>query len=56
MPSSMRCCFYCPCHSSKFDFAGRVFKNVPASLNLGVPPHKFLSDARLLIGEDDQSA
>lgn len=44
--------FYCPCHGSKFDLAGRVFKGVPAPVNLVIPPHKYLSDARLLIGED----
>ncbi len=42
--------FYCPCHGSKFDLAGRVFKNVPAPRNLEVPEYTFLSDARLLIG------
>jgi len=45
--------FYCPCHGSKFDFAGRVFRNVPAPLNLEVPRHTFLSDAVALIGEDE---
>ena len=45
--------FYCPCHGSKFDFAGRVFRNVPAPLNLEVPRHKYLSDAIVLIGADD---
>jgi ubiquinol-cytochrome c reductase iron-sulfur subunit len=45
--------FHCPCHGSKFDFAGRVFRNVPAPLNLEVPRHKFLSDAVVLVGEDD---
>lgn len=44
--------FYCPCHGSKFDLAGRVFKNVPAPLNLEIPPHTYLSDIRLLIGEE----
>jgi ubiquinol-cytochrome c reductase iron-sulfur subunit len=44
--------FYCPCHGSKFDLAGRVFKDVPAPTNLRVPPYKFLSDTRLLIGDD----
>ena len=44
--------FYCPCHGSKFDLAGRVFKNVPAPTNLEVPPHHFASDATLLIGLD----
>lgn len=45
--------FFCPCHGSTFDFAGRVFKNKPAPTNLEIPPHKYLSDGRLLIGEDD---
>jgi ubiquinol-cytochrome c reductase iron-sulfur subunit len=44
--------FYCPCHGSKFDLAGRVYKGVPAPLNLPVPPHRFLSDSVLLIGSD----
>jgi ubiquinol-cytochrome c reductase iron-sulfur subunit len=44
--------FYCPCHGSKFDLAGRVFRDVPAPTNLKVPPYKFLSDTRLLIGDD----
>ncbi len=44
--------FFCPCHGSKFDLAGRVFKNVPAPINLKVPPHQYLSDTRILIGED----
>lgn len=43
--------FYCPCHGSMFDLAGRVFKNVPAPLNLEVPEYGYLSDTRLLIGE-----
>lgn len=43
--------FYCPCHGSKFDLAGRVFKNVPAPSNLEVPPHHYASDSSLLIGE-----
>ena len=42
--------FFCPCHGSKFDLAGRVYKNVPAPTNLEVPPHSFLSDSRVLIG------
>ena len=45
--------FFCPCHGSTFDLAGRVFQNKPAPSNLEVPPHKYLSDTRLLIGEDD---
>ena len=44
--------FFCPCHGSRFDLAGRVFKNMPAPSNLQVPPHRFLNDHRLLIGED----
>lgn len=44
--------FYCPCHGSKFDLAGRVFKNVPAPTNLEVPSYRFASDASLLIGID----
>jgi ubiquinol-cytochrome c reductase iron-sulfur subunit len=44
--------FYCPCHGSRFDLAGRVFKNVPAPTNLVVPPHMYLSDTRVLVGED----
>ena len=44
--------FFCPCHGSKFDLAGRVYKNVPAPTNLVVPPHMFLSDTRIVIGED----
>lgn len=42
--------FYCPCHGSKFDLAGRVFRNVPAPLNLEVPDYHYLSDTRLVIG------
>jgi ubiquinol-cytochrome c reductase iron-sulfur subunit len=44
--------FYCPCHGSKFDYAGRVFRGAPAPTNLVVPPYTFLSDSTLLIGED----
>jgi ubiquinol-cytochrome c reductase iron-sulfur subunit len=44
--------FFCPCHGSRFDLAGRVYKAVPAPLNLAIPPHKFLSDTTILIGED----
>lgn len=48
--------FFCPCHGSTFDLAGRVYKGVPAPTNLVVPPHQYLSDARLLIGVDTQGA
>ncbi|MDT8387950.1 MAG: ubiquinol-cytochrome c reductase iron-sulfur subunit [Thiogranum sp.] len=44
--------FFCPCHGSRFDMAGRVYKGVPAPLNLEVPPHKYISDTLILIGED----
>jgi len=47
--------FFCPCHGSTFDLAGRVFKNKPAPDNLEVPPHTYLSDSRLLIGEDKKA-
>lgn len=45
--------YFCPCHGSKFDLAGRVTKNVPAPTNLVVPPHRYLSDDVLEIGVDD---
>ncbi|MEK6242856.1 MAG: ubiquinol-cytochrome c reductase iron-sulfur subunit [Pseudomonadota bacterium] len=48
--------FLCPCHGSKFDLAGRVYKGAPAPINLEVPPHAYLSDTRLLIGEDKKGA
>lgn len=48
--------FYCPCHGSLFDLAGRVYKNKPAPDNLEVPPYKFLSDTRIVIGEDTKGA
>ena len=44
--------FFCPCHGSKFDFAGRVYSGVPAPTNLPVPPHYFVSDDVIRIGED----
>jgi ubiquinol-cytochrome c reductase iron-sulfur subunit len=47
--------FLCPCHGSTFDMAGRVFKNKPAPDNLPVPPHIYLSDTKLLIGEDKKA-
>jgi ubiquinol-cytochrome c reductase iron-sulfur subunit len=48
--------FFCPCHGSTFDYAGRVYSGVPAPTNLVVPPHKYLSDTRILIGADEESA
>ncbi|GBG13262.1 ubiquinol-cytochrome c reductase iron-sulfur subunit [Novimethylophilus kurashikiensis] len=48
--------FFCPCHGSKFDLSGRVFKGSPAPINLEVPPHYYISDSRLLIGEDGKGA
>lgn len=47
--------FFCPCHGSTFDMAGRVYKNKPAPDNLEVPPHMYLSDNRLLIGDDKKA-
>ncbi|MFT2092039.1 ubiquinol-cytochrome c reductase iron-sulfur subunit [Paraglaciecola sp. 2405UD69-4] len=48
--------FFCPCHGSKFDMAGRVFDNVPAPLNLVVPPYRFIDDNTLLIGSEEGAA
>lgn len=48
--------FFCPCHGSKFDMAGRVFQNVPAPLNLVIPPHHYISDTQILIGLDEGEA
>lgn len=45
--------YFCPCHGSRFDSAGRVFKNVPAPTNLVIPPYHFLSTTRIRVGEDD---
>ena len=45
--------FYCPCHGSKYDLSGRVFKSMPAPKNLTVPPYAFAKDARIVIGVDD---
>jgi ubiquinol-cytochrome c reductase iron-sulfur subunit len=47
--------FLCPCHGSTFDFAGRVYKSKPAPDNLEVPPHVYLSDAKILIGEEKKA-
>jgi ubiquinol-cytochrome c reductase iron-sulfur subunit len=48
--------FLCPCHGSTFDLAGRVYKSKPAPDNLEVPPHKYLADTKILIGEDTKGA
>ena len=48
--------FFCPCHGSKFDISGRVFKDVPAPKNLPVPPYKFVGEGRLMIGTDTGNA
>ncbi len=48
--------FFCPCHGSKFDLAGRVFKGVPAPTNLRIPPHRFVRDDLILIGQDTGAA
>lgn len=48
--------FFCPCHGSKFDLAGRVFKGVPAPSNLRIPPHRFVTDDLILIGQDTGAA
>lgn len=48
--------FLCPCHGGLYDLAGRVFKGVPPPLNLPVPPHKYLTDTRLVIGDDQETA
>ena len=55
LPDDWKGGFLCPCHGSTFDMAGRVFKNKPSPDNLEVPPHMYLSDTRLIIGEDKQA-
>jgi ubiquinol-cytochrome c reductase iron-sulfur subunit len=47
--------FFCPCHGSTFDGAGRVFKNKPAPTNLEIPPYRFISDSRIVVGTDTSS-
>ena len=48
--------FICPCHGSTFDMAGRVYKSKPAPDNLEIPPHKYLADTRIIIGDDTKGA
>lgn len=55
LPDDWQGGFFCPCHGSTFDLAGRVYKNKPAPDNLEVPPHMYLSDTKLLIGEDKKA-
>ncbi|MDO9405100.1 MAG: ubiquinol-cytochrome c reductase iron-sulfur subunit [Polaromonas sp.] len=55
LPNDWHGGFLCPCHGSTFDMAGRVFKNKPAPDNLEVPPHMYLSENKLLIGEDKKA-
>ena len=55
LPDDWKGGFLCPCHGSTFDMAGRVFQNKPAPDNLEVPPHMYLSDTRLVIGEDKKA-
>lgn len=55
LPSDWVGGFLCPCHGSTFDYAGRVFKNKPAPDNLEVPPYMYLSDTRIIVGEDRQA-
>jgi len=55
LPDDWQGGFLCPCHGSTFDMAGRVYKNKPAPDNLEIPPHMYLSDSKLLIGEDKKA-
>ncbi|SMF94770.1 ubiquinol-cytochrome c reductase iron-sulfur subunit [Methylomagnum ishizawai] len=45
--------FFCPCHGSSFDLAGRVYKGVPAPINLAIPPYRYLADNRIMVGEGE---
>ena len=55
LPDDWQGGFFCPCHGSMFDLAGRVYKNKPAPDNLEIPPYMFLTDSKLLIGEDKKA-
>ncbi len=48
--------FFCPCHGSRFDLAGRVYKKVPAPTNLVVPPYRYVTDTHIVVGEEQQEA
>lgn len=52
VPADWKGGFFCPCHGSTFDLAGRVYRNKPAPTNLEIPPHRFVGGSKLLIGED----
>ena len=56
LPEDWQGGFLCPCHGSTFDLAGRVYKNKPAPDNLEVPPYMFLTDSRIVVGEDKKKA
>lgn len=47
--------FFCPCHGSRFDLAGRVYQGVPAPTNLEIPPYRYVSDTRIVIGDDNEA-
>ena len=55
LPTNWQGGFFCPCHGSTFDLAGRVYKNKPAPDNLEIPPHMYLTDSKILIGEDKKA-
>lgn len=48
--------WFCPCHGSTYDLAGRVFQGVPAPLNMDVPPHRYVTETKIIVGEDHQGA